>query len=291
MTDEVALVQSVDYLTPIVDEAFDWGRIAAVNSLSDIYAMGGTPLMALQIVGWPRDSLPLDLLGEVLDGGLSALEEAGVILVGGHSLDDPEPKYGMAVTGTVHPERIVSNAGARPGDALVLTKPLGTGVISTAIKSGKASPEARDAAVAAMTTLNRAAADAMNSVGVSAATDVTGFGLLGHLGEVITASGVGAVVSAGAVPLLPDARHLAAAGVVAGGSKRNRSHVEDFTDFGDTEEAERTLLSDAQTSGGLLIAVDAAKAGELVAVLQAAATPAAAIVGEITAESGRITVV
>lgn len=256
LTDDLAIVQSVDFFTPIVDEAFDWGRISAANSLSDIYAMGATPLTALQTVGWPRDTLPLDLLGDVLEGGATVLAEAGCTLVGGHTIDDPEPKYGLAITGVVHPDDLITNGGGRPGDVLVLTKPLGTGLIATAIKRGIATDEQRDAAVTSMVELNAAAARAMRRVGVTAATDVTGFGLLGHLSELIRASGTSAEIELGTVPILPGARELAAAGVIPGGTNRNLETAGRITTFDDTDQVDRVILADAQTSGGLLIAVD-----------------------------------
>ena len=249
-------MQTVDFFTPIVDEPFDWGRIAAANALSDVYAMGGRPLTALQVVGWPRDELPLDMLGEVLRGGASVLAEASCTLVGGHTVDDPEPKYGMAVTGLVHPDEIISNDAARPGDRIVLTKPIGTGLIATAIKRGKATVEQHDVAVATMSTLNAGAATAMRRVGVRAATDVTGYGLLGHLGEMLRGSEVSATLRFASIPLLPGVRDLAAAGVVPGGTLRNLESAARFTAFGDLEEPDRVLLADAQTSGGLLIAVE-----------------------------------
>jgi selenide,water dikinase len=284
ISDSVALVQTVDFFTPIVDEADDWGRIAAVNALSDVYAMGGTPITALQLVGWPRDVLPFDLLGDVLEGAASVLEEAGVTLVGGHSIDDPEPKFGMAVTGVVHPDEIVSNAGARPGDALVLTKPLGTGLIATAIKRGVATTEMRDAAVAVMVELNRAASDAARVAGVTAMTDVTGFGLLGHLSEML--GDVGMEIESDAVQIIDGARSLAEDGVVPGGSKRNLSHAREFTDFGDADDVTATLLADAQTSGGLLIALPDGHVDGLLAAL-----PSAHRIGTFTAANpGRIVV-
>lgn len=257
LSDELALVQTVDFFTPIVDEAFDWGRIAAANALSDVYAMGGRPVTALQVVGWPRDGLSLDLLGDVLEGGAAVLDEAGCALAGGHTIDDPEPKYGLAVTGLIHPDDLVTNAGAEPGDVLVLTKPIGTGLIATAIKRGRAHTVQRDAAVASMAALNEGAATAMRRVGVRAATDVTGFGLLGHVGELIRASGVSASIDAGTVPLLPGVRELAAAGVVPGGTTRNLDSARRFTDFGGADDVTQIVLADAQTSGGLLVAVDA----------------------------------
>ncbi len=251
------MVQTVDFFTPIVDEAYDWGRIAAANALSDVYAMGGRPITALQVVGWPRDGLPFSTLADVLEGGASILEIAGCALAGGHTVDDPEPKYGLAVTGLVHPDDLVTNAGAQPGDVLVLTKPIGTGLIATAIKRGTATPEQRDEAVATMAALNAGAAAAMRRVGANAATDVTGFGLLGHLSEMIRASSASAEIDSAAVPLLPGAKDLAAAGVVPGGTKRNLASVARSTDFGPLDETMQLLLADAQTSGGLLVAVDA----------------------------------
>jgi selenide,water dikinase len=290
MSQDLAIVQSVDYFTPIVNEAWDWGRIAATNALSDIYAMGGQPLTALQIVGWPRDTLSLDLLSEVIAGGSAVMAEAGCTLVGGHSLDDPEPKYGLAVTGVVHPDKIVTNAAAQPGDHLVLTKPIGTGVIATAIKRGNASVDIRDAAVEVMVSLNAGAAEAMLSLDVKAATDVTGFGLLGHLGEVLRASSVGAVIESGTVPFIDGAVDLAVNGNVAGGTKRNLAHAEQFTDFGSVDEATRTLLADAQTSGGLLIAVVENAAASLVSALAERHTLAAATIGRIVEGPPKISI-
>ena len=275
------MVQTVDYFTPVVDEPGDWGRIAAANALSDIYAMGGTPSTALQLIGWPRDKLSFDLLGEVILGGVAKLQEAGCLLIGGHSIDDPEPKYGFAVTGFVEPDQLTTNGGARPGDRLVLTKPIGTGIISTAIKNGRAEPNVIAEAIEVMAGLNAGAARAMAVVGVHAATDVTGFGLFGHLREMLVASGVGAIVEHRSVPLIEGVRQLAKAGVVPGGTGRNLIAVERFTDFGDLDAADRLILADAQTSGGLLISVAAAKTLELVEALRAENTRAAAIIGEI----------
>ncbi len=261
LSDSVALVQTVDFFTPIVDEADDWGRIAAANALSDVYAMGGVPKTALQLVGWPRDTLPLELLGDVLEGAAEILEEAGVTIVGGHSIDDPEPKFGLAVTGLVHPDEVITSTGALPGDAIVLTKPIGTGVISTGIKRGVATSEVRDGAVAVMKRLNAAAAEAARAVGAHAVTDVTGFGLLGHLREML--DGVGAVVEPARVPRLEGAEEFVADGVVPGGTKRNLDDAAGFADLAGVDEATATLLADAQTNGGLLIAVNADRAGEL----------------------------
>ncbi len=295
LTDDLALVQTVDFFTPIVDEPYDWGRIAAANALSDVYAMGGTPATALQVVGWPRDGLSFDILGEVLEGGAAVLAEANCALAGGHTIDDPEPKYGLAVTGIVHPDDLVTNAGARPGDTLILTKPIGTGLIATAIKRGRAEPGARDAAVESMVALNAGASDAMRRVGVNAATDVTGYGLLGHLGEMVRASGVSAELDATAVPLLPDAVELATAGVVPGGTERNLASVRRFTHFDGIDDPMQIVLADAQTSGGLLLAVDAPLEKALLQALLEAGVDAASI-GRITdrsfsdGPSGKITV-
>ncbi|HEU4480705.1 MAG TPA: selenide, water dikinase SelD, partial [Actinomycetota bacterium] len=216
LTDEVALVQTVDFFTPIVDDARTWGRIAAANALSDVYAMGGRPISALNLVGWPR-ALDFEILGAVLEGGEEVCRAAGVAIVGGHSVDDPEPKYGLSVTGTVHPDRIVRKTGARAGDALVLTKALGTGLVSSGIKEGRAREDAVAAAVTSMTTLNADAAEAMVTAGAHAATDVTGFGLIGHLLGLL-GEGLDAVLDAGAIPVLPQAEELARAGVVPGGT-------------------------------------------------------------------------
>jgi selenide,water dikinase len=245
----------VDFFTPIVDDPFDWGRIAAANAFSDVYAMGGRPITALNLVAWPVKELPLDLLVRVLEGGATVAREAGVAVVGGHSIHDPEPKYGMAVTGLIDPERIVRNSTMRPGDRLFLTKPLGLGIISTAIKAGKATPDQLNAAVATMTTLNREASEAMVESGASAATDVTGFGLLGHLQIALAASGVSATIDASAVPLLPGTLELAREGTVPSGTRANRLFVAPNTDWGDLPEPEQLVLADAQTSGGLLIAI------------------------------------
>jgi selenide,water dikinase len=275
------MVQTVDYFTPVVDDPGDWGRIAAANALSDIYAMGATPSTALQLIGWPRGKLSFDLLGEVILGGVAKLQEAGCLLIGGHSIDDPEPKYGFAITGFVEEDHLTTNGGARPGDRLVLTKPIGTGIISTAIKNGRAEPAVIAEAIETMAELNAGAARAAAAIGVHAATDVTGFGLLGHLGEMLVASGVAAIVEHQSVPLIEGVRELAKAGVVPGGTGRNLAAVEPSTEFGDLDPADRLILADAQTSGGLLISVAAAKTLELVEALAAENTRAAAIIGEI----------
>ena len=292
MAADRAIVATVDFFTPIVDDPYDFGRIAATNAFSDVYAMGATPLLALNLVGWPRDTLPFELLGEVLRGGADVARAAGAFVLGGHSVDDPEPKYGMVVIGEIHPDRVVTNGGARPGDALVLTKPLGTGVLTTALKRDLVLGADLSEAVTVMTTLNAGAARAMLAVGVHAATDVTGFGLLGHLRTLLEASGAAAEIRAAAVPLLPRARELAEQGAVPGGTTRNAESAADTTTFGaGVDAATRLLLADAQTSGGLLIAVASERAAALVAALEHEATPARAIVGRVVAgAAGRITV-
>lgn len=279
---ERALVATVDFFTPIVDDPYDFGRIAAANALSDVYAMGGRPLFALNLVGFPRKLLSEGLLEEIVRGGGELAREAGVVVIGGHSVDDAEPKYGLAVIGTVDPDRIVRNSTARVGDVLVLTKPIGTGVIATAIKKQAAPDDAVDAAVASMTTLNAGASRAMLAAGAHAATDVTGFGLIGHLASLARASDVAARISAGAVPLLSHARELAEAGHVPGGTRRNLEDVAAAVAWSETVDATaRTLLCDAQTSGGLLIAVAEEWAEELLEALRAAHTPVAVRIGEI----------
>jgi len=269
ITDNLALVQTVDFFTPIVDDAELWGRIAAANALSDIYAMGGTPLTALQLLSWPRDALPWDLAADVIDGGLAVLAEAGCTLVGGHSIDDPEPKYGFAITGTVDPEHMITNDGAAADDVLVLTKPLGTGVITTALKAGAAPAGVMDTAAALMTRLNDSAAVAAVATGVAAGTDVTGYGLLGHLQEMANASGVTAVVDPERVPIIDGTADLFEAGHFPGGSKRNRRSLRGSVDDGTTDDTTLNLLYDAQTNGGLLLAVSPDHADALVDRLEA----------------------
>jgi selenide,water dikinase len=259
ISEELALVQSVDFFTPIVDDPYDFGRIAAANALSDLYAMGARPLTALNLVAFSLERLPDDVLRDILRGGADMAAEAGVAIVGGHSIDDPEPKYGLAVTGVAHPQAIVRNSTARAGDVLFLTKPIGGGAVTTAAKRGNASDELIERCVLVMTTLNAAAADAAVSVGASAMTDVTGFGFLAHLRELALASGVAAHVEADAVPSIEGALELIETGdALSGGSRRNRDFVSRFVTFGDAvPEKRRALLCDAMTSGGLLVAVDA----------------------------------
>ncbi len=287
LSDELALVQTVDVFTPIVDDPYQFGAIAAANALSDVYAKGGRPLLALNIAGFPR-TLPLDILAEILRGGADKAAEAGVMIVGGHSIDDPEPKYGLAVTGLVHPARFIANAGARPGDALYLTKPLGIGVITTGIKQERTPPDVAAEAVRVMGILNRAASEAMTLVGVHAATDVTGYGLLGHLHEMVAASGVGAQISAAAVPVIDGARHLAGTGAVAGGTTRNLEWLKDKVRWAPgIDEVTQLLLADAQTSGGLLIAVAPERAQALESALQARGVETIARIGEFAPRDGR----
>ena len=282
LNDETALIYTVDFFPPITDDPFEFGLIAAANSLSDVYAMGGKPLLALNIVGFPV-TLDKEILGQVMKGGYDKCAEAGCLLVGGHTVDDPEPKYGLSVVGTVEPGKQLTNAGAKPGDVLVLTKPLGTGIITTACKQGKAPAEVMQGAVTTMAMLNRSASEAMVKVGVHAATDITGFGLTGHLKSMVRGSKVTAVIHLGAVPVLPGAWELLDQGVAPGGTHRNLESVADTVQWhSDLGEREQLLLSDAQTSGGLLISVAGDKKDALVAELQAMGTLSAAVVGEIT---------
>ena len=281
LTDELALVQTVDFFPPIVDDPFAYGEIAAANAISDVYAMGGTPMLALNVAAFPVD-LPVEILGEVMRGGASKAAEAGVIVVGGHTVDDQEPKFGMAVTGVVEPGREVTNAGAKPGDALVLTKPIGTGVITTAAKQDRAAPEVLAGAVACMGQLNRDASHAMVEVGVNACVDVTGFGLIGHLLEIARASGVPAEVSLGAVPVLEGVRELLAQGIAPGGTRRNLASADrDVAWDPALDESDRLLLCDAQTSGGLLISVESGKVDRLVGALEAHGVSTASVVGRV----------
>jgi selenide,water dikinase len=292
LTPELALIQTVDFFTPIVNDPYQFGAIAAANALSDIYAMGGRPLMALNIVCFPLKEAPADTLKAILRGGLDKVHEAGALLVGGHSVDDPEMKYGLAVTGVVHPDRIYTKAGARAGDLLILTKPLGTGIIATALKGRLASPEAEAAAIRVMSALNRDAAEALEGLEVHAVTDITGFGLLGHGLEMARASQAELSISASRVPVLPWAREYAALGLVPGGSHANRRFCENHLTLAPGVDAVTTdLLSDAQTSGGLFIAI-APKDGEtLMKRLKDAGVTEAAIIGEVTgAGTGRIRV-
>jgi selenide,water dikinase len=278
-----ALIATVDFFTPIVDDPATWGAIAATNALSDVYAMGGRPLFCLNLVGWPRETLSLDLLGEVMRGAAEVALRAGCPMVGGHSIDDPEPKFGLAVIGEAHPDRLLLNSGAQPGDALVLTKPIGTGILTTALKRDRLTEADLAEAIESMTTLNDAAARLAVTHGAHAGTDVTGFGLLGHLGNILRVSAVGAEVAFNAVPLFPGVLALAAEGMVPGGTLRNLKAADAEWDPALTE-AERLLCADAQTSGGLLVAVPQDRAGPLLADLEKAGVARAALIGRVTAE-------
>ena len=284
LRDDLAIAFTADVFTPIVDDAYSFGAIAAANALSDLYAMGAVPILALNIAGWPRGTLPLDLLAEVQRGAADKVREAGAVIGGGHSIDDPEPKFGLAVLGTLEPDAVTTNAGARADDLLVLTKPLGTGIVTTAGKFDAASRAALDAAVESMTTLNAAAAKAASDHGAHAVTDVTGYGLLGHLREMLNASGVSAEVYVDEIPVLPEVWSLIAADEVPGGTERNLASLEgDVSWHPDVATPERTLLADAQTSGGLLIAIPPEDEAALRHALERAGSPAAATVGRVTA--------
>jgi selenide,water dikinase len=258
--------------------------------MSDVYAMGGTPITALNLVAWPVEELSLDLLARVLEGGAAVAREGAMVIVGGHSIHDPEPKYGMAVLGFADPDRIVRNSTMRAGDVLYLTKPLGLGIITTAVKRGQAAPEQLQAAVDTMTTLNRAAAEAMLEVGVSAATDVTGFGLIGHLQIALAASGVAAAIDADAVPFLPGTMELAERGVVPAGTRSNHLFASPNVDWGELPTTEQLMLADAQTSGGLLIALPQDRSERLEAALDGRGVPAARIGSVRPGDAGRISV-
>lgn len=289
LTEDIALIQTVDFFTPIVDDPYLFGQIAAANALSDIYAMGGRPLTALNLVCFPSRKLDIAVLGEILRGGAEKIAEAGAILVGGHSIEDEEPKYGLAVTGVVHPEKVVTNCGARPGDKLILTKPLGTGILATALKAELAGPEVEAEMARWMAQLNRQAAEAMVEVGVHGCTDVTGFGLLGHCLELAQGSSVGVVLQSRDIPLLPRALEFAAMGLVPAGAYANKRHVERKVNFVDqVNEALRDILWDPQTSGGLLIAVPEEKASLLMDRLHARGVEAAKIIGEVVPGAGEI---
>ncbi len=290
LNETTALVVTTDFFPPVVDDAYDFGRIAAANALSDIYAMGATPLVALNLVAFPSKELPMDLLGEIRRGGADVVGAAGALVIGGHSIEDPVPKYGLAVVGTVSPDAVLANAGAQPGDALILTKPLGSGVVTTALKRELATDAEIQEITNLMATLNRAAGEvfAQHHTSIHALTDVTGFGLLGHLLEVLEASDVGADLQADSVPILDSARRHAANDCIPGGSRANLASVEDRVDFGDVPEALRLLLADAQTSGGLLAAVDPAAVEAVTDALEAAGVQAVSVIGEIVAGPTRV---
>ena len=289
--DRVALVLTNDFFAPIVDDPFDYGRIAAANALSDIYAVGGRPITALNIAAFPRELGP-DVIAKILEGGQVKAEEAGILIIGGHTVDDKEPKYGLAVTGIVTPGEQITNANAQPGDVLILTKAIGSGIITTAGKAGTAPEESIQAAVDSMATLNKGAADAMIEVGVNAATDVTGFGLLGHLSQMMKASGTSAALNWSKIPLLPGVLELAKAGSVSGGTARNMEALEGAVNFEDgVGDIEFTILADAQTSGGMLISVPEERANVLVKNLVANQTLYSEVIGKVfEGDPGIITV-
>ncbi len=281
MADGTLLLQTVDYFTPVVDDPYDWGRIAASNALSDIYAMGGTPMTAMQLIGWPRDGLSFDVLDRVIAGGIDILQAAGCVLIGGHTVDDPEPKYGFSIAGIVEESNLITIRDARPGDILVLTKPLGTGAIGAALKAGAAPDGVVSAAVATMTALNDGAARAMNEVGARAGTDVTGFGLLGHLSEMLHASQAGARIYAAQVPLIEGLRPLVDAGYFPAGSGRNLDAVRPTLVVEGVDDSTIRILADAQTSGGILMAVAPDRVDAMLAALGREQTPAMAVIGEV----------
>ena len=288
IADGLAIVQTVDYFTPVVDDPYDFGRVAAANALSDIYAMGAEPFMALNLVGFPAGKLSFDILHQILKGGADVCQEANVAVVGGHSIDDPEPKFGLAVTGRARPEDLWLNRTAKDGDFIVLTKPLGIGILTTAIKRGKLDAGEIKAAVDQMATLNRSAAKAAREIGVHAATDVSGYGLLGHLYEMAAGSCLEAEVWANDVPFLSSrVRTLAEEGVVPGGTRKNLKFMLDqgVTFEDGISESEQIMLADAQTSGGLLLAVEESRVAPMIAALRKERAPGAAVVGRL--QNGR----
>jgi len=282
LDDERAIVSTADFITPVVDDARTWGRVAAANSVSDVYAMGGQPLFALNLVGWNTDALPTSLLGEVLAGGQDVATEAGFAIVGGHTIDDPEPKYGMSVTGIIDPNRILTNAGLAVGQDLVLTKPLGVGVITTAIKADVAAAASSDAAIASMTRLNDVGSRVALAAGATGCTDVTGFGLLGHLGRMAIESRVRVSIAFDAIPFLDVAVELARDGLMPGGSRRNLDWGRELLDAGSHDELSQLLVADAQTSGGLVFGIDPGETAGVLAEL-ADTGHSAALIGSVTA--------
>ncbi|UFJ40237.1 selenide, water dikinase SelD [Brevibacillus humidisoli] len=293
LTDDIALVQTLDFFTPIVDDPYWFGQIAAANALSDVFAMGGQPITALNIVGFPISKLDPAVLGEILRGAADKVEEAGAALVGGHSIDDPEPKFGLSVTGTVHPRNVLTNAGAKPGDALILTKPIGVGIQTTAIKRDALSPQMTETVMKLMATLNKQAAACMKAFSVHACTDVTGFGLLGHALEMAEGSKVGIRIRQADVPVLEGTRQLAEVGIVPGGSKSNYRWVQDRVSFSEAlDELDRLILCDAVTSGGLLISVRGEEADALLHSLHEHGVDGARKIADVVDEHpGKIVVV
>ena len=285
ISDELALVQTIDFFPPMVDDPFSFGQIAAANALSDIYAMGGTPKTAMNVVAFPAKSLDISILRTIIEGGLDKMREAGVVLVGGHTVEDSELKYGLSVTGFIHPDRILIKKNLRTGDRLILTKPVGTGIVSTAIKAGLADPAVTDKVTRNMAALNRDAALTMEGFAVHACTDITGFGFLGHLAEMVVDSGRGVRIAAANVPIYPEALEWAAMGLIPAGAYNNRNFRGAFVDFAPSvPQRLQDLLFDPQTSGGLLIAVAGSEAERLVSALKARGMECAAIVGEVVDE-------
>ena len=292
LRDDLAIIQTVDFFTPIVDDPYTFGQIATVNALSDVYAKGGRPLTALNIVCFPLKAMDISILREILTGGLDKMREAGVVLVGGHSVEDNELKYGLSVTGVIHPDRVIMNQGAKIGDKVILTKPLGTGIISTALKNGKASDTAVTKSVDSMATLNKKASELMLTVDVHACTDITGFGLLGHACEMIEGTDVGLVIHSDAVPYFPEAKEYAEMGFVPGGTARNRDFRLKMVDIDkNVSKVMVDILFDPQTSGGLLMSIPASDAEPLVKRMRREGIVDAAIIGEVGTEPrGRIVV-
>ena len=282
LSDERALVQSVDVFTPVVDDPYTFGQVAAANSLSDIYAMGARPILALSVIGFPVGKLPLSDMREILKGGIDKAREAGIEVVGGHSLEDNEPKYGLCVTGVVHPDRVFRNSSAKPGDVLILTKPLGSGVLAHAIKKGRATEEEVREVVEVMTQLNRDASEVMVEVGASACTDISGFGLLGHLIQMVQGSGVSARLRIRHVPVMESVRARIREGIYPGGTRKNLEFYGRHVDWAaDLDEADRLMLADAQTSGGLLISVPRERTEDLKKGLESRRVSVRAEIGEI----------
>jgi len=291
LDDRVALVLTVDFFAPIVDDPFEYGRIAVANALSDVYAVGGRPITALNIAAFPRE-LPSDVIAKVLEGGQAKAEEAGILIVGGHTVDDKEPKYGLAVTGIVTPGEEITNANAQPGDVLILTKAIGSGVITTAGKAGTVPAEVVDEAVRSMAALNKGASEAMIEVGVNSATDITGFGLLGHLSQMMKASGTTAEINVDSIPLLPGAKQLAEDGYISGGTARNAEAVKSSVNVDDgITDVEFSLLADAQTSGGLLISVPEERSNALIKQLVTNSSLHSSVIGKVTTQSGTSVVI
>lgn len=285
VSDDLALIQTVDFFTPIVDDPYWFGQIAAANALSDVYAMGGVPKTAMNLVAFPAKDMDISVLRRIIEGGLDKMREAGVVLVGGHTVEDPELKYGLSATGYIHPARVLTKKNLKPGDRLILTKLIGTGIVATAIKGGLASQEVIDRVTRAMATLNKVAAEVMQDYPVHACTDITGFGLLGHLAEMVSGSGFGVRIKADSVPVYPEALEYAAMGLVPAGAYRNRDFRLFMVDFAPTvNRILQDVLFDPQTSGGLLISVAPERAPDLLNALKAKGIQDAAMVGEVMAE-------